>query len=94
MERELKITKGKWRSVNLNDNSGLHGIFSDKCNTLVARTCYLPRSEYNAKLIENAPEMLYFIKSIFEDYENGLIDDVEHIAIRAEQLYNKATEIK
>lgn len=90
---ENKISKGRWRVNDANDGSGLHYVISDRYDILVARTCFLPRSEYNAKAISCVPEMLDFIKSIFEDYENGLIDDVEHLAIRAELLYNKATTI-
>lgn len=90
---ENKISKGLWRVHDANDGSGLHYVISDKYDILVARTCFLPRSEYNAKAISFVPEMLEFIKYIFEDYENGLIDDVEHLAIRAKLLYNKATTI-
>ena len=90
---ENKISKGRWRVHDANDGSGLHYVISDKYDILVARTCFLPRSEYNAKAISCVPEMLEFIRSIFEDYENGLIDDVEDLAIRAELIYNKATTI-
>lgn len=51
------------------------------------------RSKYDALIDAHAPEMLDFIKSIVEYYNNGLIDDIEHVAIRAELLYNKATSI-
>lgn len=90
---ENKISKGRWIVHDANDGSGLHYVISDKYNVLVARTCFLPRSEYNAKAISCVPEMLEFIKSIFEDYDSGLIDDVEHLAIRAELLYNKSTTV-
>lgn len=35
---------------------------------------------------ERNKELVGFVKSIVSDYENGLIDDIEHVAIRAEQL--------
>jgi len=62
----FKGTKGKWESYDLNDGSGLHGIFSSKANTIVARTCYLPLSEANAQLIAHAPEMLEMLQSIVD----------------------------
>jgi len=48
--------------------------------------------EANALLISKAPDMLEFLQSIVSDYENGLIEDIEHVAIRAEQLIKSATE--
>lgn len=88
-----KLSKGNWIVSEANDGSGLHYIISEKYNVLVARTCFMPRSAFNAKAISCVPEMLHFIKSIVDDYEDGLIDDIEDLSIRAELLYKKATEL-
>lgn len=55
--------------------------------------CSRKEMEANALLISKAPEMLEFLQSIVSDYENGLIEDVEHLAIRSEQLIKEATEL-
>ena len=106
---EFKGTKGKWVVVGGWDNDGkgcfpsviIHGTEQNFKNNygrngITINVSHDQRAESlmaNAQLIAHAPDMLEFIKSIFEDYENGLIDDVEHLAIRAELLYNKATTI-
>lgn len=99
---EFKGTKGSWFVVNVNDHPTHEGeqvafiqTATHAFDVGAVEESFINRETFkaNAQLIAHAPEMLEFIKSIFEDYENGLIDDVEHLAIRAELLYNKATTI-
>ena len=56
MDTELKITQGEWTFENDKEFPTLHNIWSDEKSfftngTLIARTCYAPLSEHNAKLI-------------------------------------------
>ena len=90
---EFKGTKGKWERVtsdwDMNQSVFLENTEIEICS--VKSNAH--KQLYDAQLIAHAPELLDFIKSIVEDYNNGLIDDVESVAIRSESLYNKATTI-
>lgn len=100
----FKGTKGKWRLVT-NDESHLFGGL-DNYNKIDAGCEYYDINEpnlgfsisgyiskENSLLISKAPEMLEFLQSIVSDYENGLIEDIEDLAIRSEQLIKEATEL-
>lgn len=50
-------------------------------------------SKANALLISKTPKMLNFMQSMVSDYENGLIDDIEDLITKAEQLVKEATEL-
>jgi hypothetical protein len=59
---ERKFTDGNWK-VRIDETfPTLHQIWndvsSDDIPTFIARTCYAPRSEANAKLMAAAPELL------------------------------------
>lgn len=89
----FKGTKGKW-VVEYSNRDDSYDIYNENKEEFVCTTMNsLDLEKYNAQLIAHAPEMLEFIKSIVDDYNDGLIDDVEHIAIRAEQLFTRATTI-
>ena len=83
-----KIYPNRPDFYNLNIRVG--HIYDDDCPN---PSCCRTEEHANAQLIAHAPEMLEFIKSIVDDYENGLIDDIEHLAIRAEQLFTRATTV-
>ncbi len=57
-----KFTDGNWNIKQDQSFPTLHQIWndvnSDDIPTYIARTCYAPRSEANAKLMAAAPELL------------------------------------
>ncbi len=57
-----KFTQGEWCVVKDSTYPTLHQIwnktFQGNIPTYIARTCYAPRSEANAKLIAAAPDLL------------------------------------
>lgn len=57
-----KFTEGNWKIKQDTSFPTLHQIWNDvnseDAPTYIARTCYAPKSEANAKLIASAPEML------------------------------------
>lgn len=60
MER-FRFTQGKWVVKPDNNYEEIRGIWSysdDGFPTYIARTCFAPASEANARLIVAAPEML------------------------------------
>lgn len=63
---ENKHTPGPWEVSIYEEYPTLHTIWSKKeeIPTLIARTCYAPRSEYNANLIAAAPELLEALQEI------------------------------
>jgi hypothetical protein len=67
-------TPGKWEVIKDSEHP-LHGIWSDdEVPTYIARTCFAPNSEANAKLIAAAPELLEALQEIIA------ITDRNHIA--------------
>jgi len=68
----------------------LHGIWANnsKFPTYIARTCFAPNSEANAKLIADAPELLEALKKI----ANTSSDAPEAMRVIAKQAIKKATE--
>jgi len=68
----------------------LHGIWANnsKFPTYIARTCFAPNSEANAKLIAAAPELLEALKKI----ANTSSDAPEAMRVIAKQAIKKATE--
>lgn len=90
---KFKGTKGEWALSIPFDGAILIGG-NVRANVLAYSLEGLElEDKANALLISKAPEMLEFIKSIVDDYENGLIEDIECLAVRAELLYQKATEL-
>lgn len=106
---EFKGTKGEWSVIGGWNEYGegcfpsvlIHGTEQDYKNSYgrngitinVSHNQQIESLMANALLISKAPRMLSFLKSIVEDYQNGLIDDIEQVAIRAELLYKEATEL-
>ena len=85
------FTKGKWEYL-YDGFEHCYDIVSDNefiCTTMSGNT----KAKADALLISKAPEMLEFLQSIVSDYENGLIEDIEDLAIRSEQLIKEATEL-
>ena len=85
------FTKGKWK-YRYNGHDYCYDIVSDNefiCTTLSGNT----KAKADALLISKSPLLLEFLQSIVSDYENGLIEDIEDLAIRSEQLIKEATEL-
>lgn len=57
-----KFTGRKWEVSEA--EKGLHTIWAEESLTMVARTCFAPASEANARLIAAAPEMYGLLKDI------------------------------
>ena len=96
---EFKGTRGKWRKFQL-PNGNMKITCDDWREFAEIEFKHWQNTEerrkqclYNALLISKAPEMLEFLQSIVSDYENGLIEDIEDLAIRSEQLIKEATEL-
>lgn len=95
---EFKGNTGNWFIEQDKEFPNLHNIWSkDKSiftnGTLIARTCYAPLSEFNAKLISKAPEMLEMLKVLVSHY-----GEITGMAIRsdidkANALIKEATEL-
>lgn len=66
-----KHTDGDWKVIQDENYPTLHQIWndvnSDDIPTYIARTCYAPRSEANAKLIAAAPKMLEALQNLEND---------------------------
>lgn len=66
-----KYTDGDWKVVQDETYPALHQIWndinSDDIPTYIARTCYAPRSEANAKLMAAAPKMLEALQNLEND---------------------------
>lgn len=64
--KEFKGTKGEWVIQQDSQYPTLHGIWSKGPNTYIARTCFAPSSEANAKLIAAAPDLLEALQTVLE----------------------------
>ena len=64
-------TDGKWKVVQDETYPTLHQIWNNSNSgdipTFIARTCYAPKSEANAKLIAAAPDMLEALQNLEND---------------------------
>lgn len=71
---ETKHTDGNWKVLPDETFPTLHQIWndsnSDDIPTYIARTCYAPKSEANAKLIAAAPELLEACQRAFQVLES------------------------
>lgn len=96
---EFKGTKGKWEVYNpnhigcINVSFGKNDGFTGYVELWHHHFENKEEAKANALLISKAPEMLEFLQSIVSDYENGLIEDIEDLAIRSEQLIKEAIEL-
>ena len=85
-----KEEKAKHYAENWEEITGLD--WEDSIPVKVSELDYL--AGYNQAIQDSkAPEILEFLQSIVSDYENGLIEDIEDLAIRSEQLIKEATEL-
>ena len=90
---EFKGTRGKWEKVTADWDLN-QSVFLEDTEEIICDVKSLSHNAiYDALLISKAPEMLEFLQSIVSDYENGLIEDIEDLAIRSEQLIKEATEL-
>ena len=66
-----KHTDGDWKVIQDETYPTLHQIWtdvnSDDMPTYIARTCYAPRSEANAKLMAASPKMLEALQNLEND---------------------------
>ena len=96
---EFKGTKGKWNyeKGTYLENTMFFSFNNDEIievSNINDNDEATEETKANALLISKAPEMLYFLKELISDYENGLIEDLETVIFRAEKLIKEAIEIK
>jgi len=89
--KDFKGTKGKWFVEQNKEFPSLHHIWSDSESTLVngtliARTCYAPLSEFNAKLIASSPELLEALIELSNSISNGDKSKLSEWNLKSKQL--------
>ena len=96
--KTLKHTPGEWRIDNSNNIAcGLSDIFSnvdhkEKIFTIHHNEEYIEETEYNAKLIAAAPELLESLLKIKKHYPEMWETMATFIKEDAENAINKATK--